>query len=60
MSIRSKKSVLIYGTLGILFFTIGFLLCLTLVGMIVGFPMIGIGLAFFTMVDRIKKTETRK
>ncbi|WP_366931314.1 DUF5362 family protein [Methanolobus sp.] len=43
-----------------LFFTIGFLLCLTLVGMIVGFPMIGIGLVFFTMVDRIKKTEAKK
>jgi hypothetical protein len=60
MSINSKKCILIYGALGLLFFTIGFLLCLTLVGMIVGFPMIGVGLGFFTMVDRIKKTEAKK
>lgn len=60
MSIRYKMSVLIYGALGLLFFTVGFLLCLTLAGMIVGFPLIGIGLAFFAMVDRIKKTETQK
>lgn len=53
-------SVLIYGALGLLFFTVGFLLCLTLAGMIIGFPIMGIGLAFFAMVDRIKKTEIKK
>lgn len=60
MTIKSKKSILIYGALGLIFFISGSLLCLTLVGMIIGFPMIGIGLIFFTMADKTMKNEAKK
>lgn len=60
MNIESKKKILIYGASGLLFFTVGFLLSLTLAGMIIGIPMMGIGLVFFIMVDRTGKTKARK